>query len=79
MFALPAFDVDRLWCFWASPANSAAERPPLGGVCAPCAVVEGSHPAFLCTFVVYFIVFVLLLFLGLFVVSFAHVHPCFGD
>jgi hypothetical protein len=68
MFALSAFHLDRLRCFWALPANLAAERPPLGGACAPRLVVEGSHPSFLWTSAVYFIVF-----LGLFVVS---LSPC---
>jgi hypothetical protein len=66
MFVLPSFHLDRLQCFWASPANPAAERPPLGGACAPFAVREGSHPAFIWTSAVYVIVFALLYFWAFF-------------
>jgi hypothetical protein len=43
MVALPAFHLDRLRCFWASPANPAAERPPLGSVWISHAVTDDSH------------------------------------
>jgi hypothetical protein len=78
MFALPAFHRDRFQCFWASPMNPAAERLPLGSACAPCAVVEGSHPAFLCTSAVYFIVFMLFFWAYLLLPS-SPVNPCFDD
>jgi hypothetical protein len=71
-FALPALHLDRHRCFWASSANPAAERPPLGGACAPRAVMECSHPAFLWTAAVYFIVF-----LGLLVVFLSPCSPLF--
>jgi hypothetical protein len=71
MFSLLAFHLDYHWYFWASSTNPAVERPPLGGACSSCAVMEGSHPAFLWTSAVYFIIFVLLF-------PSPHVHPSYG-
>jgi len=62
--------LDSHWCFWALPANPAAERPPLGGACAPRTVREGSHPASIWTSAVFVPAFVIsYLFLDLFVIS----------
>jgi hypothetical protein len=78
MFALIAFHLDYHWCFWASSTNPAVERPPLGGACSPRAVMEGSHPAFLWTSTVYFIIFVLLYFWTYLLFPSPHVHPSYG-
>jgi hypothetical protein len=80
MFVLPIFHLDRLQCFWASPANPAAERPPLGGAWTSRAVTDVSHSSSInrtsAVFAVF--VFVCLFYWAYLLYSSPPVYPCFS-
>jgi hypothetical protein len=80
MFVLPSFHLDRLQCFWASPANPAAERPPLGGAWTSRAITDGSHSSSINrTFAVFTVFLFVCLFYWVYLLyPSPPVYPCFG-
>jgi hypothetical protein len=78
MVALPTFHLDCLQCFWASPANPAAKRPPLGGAWTSRAVTDGSHSFSINKTFAIFAFLVCLFYWASLLSPFPPVYPYFG-